>query len=164
MVKNLPANSEAGGVWSLSWEDPLVKELATHSSILVWRIPWTEETGGLQSMGSQRIGCDLAYTCIKEKFRGRNHSYSALSWIFLKLTHLSKSDHGWGEAYLTYLLLLGIMGWFWVMILNNVSEVPLHKAIVQHKSIRPLLTHKGQCFSMLTKSSIYELVLCTRNI
>ena len=37
------------------WEDPLEKEVATHSSILAWRIPWTEESGGLQSMGSQRV-------------------------------------------------------------------------------------------------------------
>ena len=41
-------------VWSLGWEDPLEKEMATHSSILAWRIPWTEEPGGLQSMGSQK--------------------------------------------------------------------------------------------------------------
>ena len=39
----------------LGWEDPLVKEMATHSSILVWKIPWTEEPGRLQSMGSQRV-------------------------------------------------------------------------------------------------------------
>ena len=39
-------------------EDPLEKEMATHSSILAWRIPWTEEPGGLQSMGSQRVGCN----------------------------------------------------------------------------------------------------------
>ena len=42
-------------VRSLGWEDPLEKEIATHFSILVWRIPWTEEPGGLQSMGLQRI-------------------------------------------------------------------------------------------------------------
>ena len=46
-------------VQSLSWEDPLEKELATHSSILAWEIPWTEELGGLQSMGSQRVRYDL---------------------------------------------------------------------------------------------------------
>ena len=45
-------------VGSLGWEDPLEKEMATHSSILAWRIPWTEESGGLQSMGSQRDGED----------------------------------------------------------------------------------------------------------
>ena len=47
-------------VWSLGWEDPLEKEMATHSSILAWRISWTEEPGGLQSMGSQRVGHDWA--------------------------------------------------------------------------------------------------------
>ena len=46
-------------VQSLVWEDPLEKEMATHSSIPAWEIPWTEESGGLQSMGSQRIGHDL---------------------------------------------------------------------------------------------------------
>ena len=43
---------------SLGWEDPLEKEMATHSSILAWRIPWAEEPGGLQSMGSQRVAHD----------------------------------------------------------------------------------------------------------
>ena len=46
--------------WSLGWEDPLVKGMATHSSILARRIPWTEEPGGLQSTGSQRVWSDLA--------------------------------------------------------------------------------------------------------
>ena len=41
-----------------SWEDPLEEEVATHSSIFAWRIPWTEEPGGLQSMGSQKVGHD----------------------------------------------------------------------------------------------------------
>ena len=45
-------------VRSLGWEDPLEKEMATHSSALAWEIPWTEESGGLQSMGSQRVGQD----------------------------------------------------------------------------------------------------------
>ena len=57
MVKNLPAMQETQVV-SLGSEDPLEKGMATHSSILAWRIPWTEETGGLQSMGLQRIGHD----------------------------------------------------------------------------------------------------------
>ena len=54
-VKDLPAMQE---VQSLGWEDPLEKEMATHSSILAWRIPWTEEPGGLQSIGLQRVGHD----------------------------------------------------------------------------------------------------------
>ena len=45
---------------SLGWEDPLEKEMATHSTILAWEIPWTEELGGLQSMGSQRVKHNLA--------------------------------------------------------------------------------------------------------
>ena len=54
MVKNLPVIQETQ-VQSLSQEDPLEKGLATPSSILAWRIPWTEESGGLHSMGSQRV-------------------------------------------------------------------------------------------------------------
>ena len=54
-VKNLPAVCETL-VRSLGWEDPLEKQMATHSSILAWKISWTEEPGGLQSMGSQRVG------------------------------------------------------------------------------------------------------------
>jgi len=54
-VKNLPAIQETW-VPSLGQEDPLKKEMATHSSILAWRMSWTEEPGGLQSMGLQRAG------------------------------------------------------------------------------------------------------------
>ena len=57
MVKNLPAMRETQ-VRSLSQEDPLEKETATYSCILAWEIPWTEEPGGLQSMGSQRVRHD----------------------------------------------------------------------------------------------------------
>ena len=57
MVKNLPANAgnKETQVRSLGWEDALEEEMATHSSILAWEIPWTEEPGGLQSMGSYRV-------------------------------------------------------------------------------------------------------------
>ena len=57
MVRNLPAS--AG---SLGQGDPLEEEMATHSSILAWRIPWTEEPGRLQSIGWQRVGYDWKYT------------------------------------------------------------------------------------------------------
>ena len=57
MVKNLPAVQESQ-VWPLGREDPLEKGMVTHSRILAWRIPWTEEPGGLQSMGSQQVGPD----------------------------------------------------------------------------------------------------------
>ena len=60
MVKNPPAMQEVQETWvqSLGWEDPLEEGMATHSSILTWRIPWTEEPGGLQSIGLQRVGQD----------------------------------------------------------------------------------------------------------
>ena len=57
MVKHLPTMQETG-VLSLGQEDPLEKEMAPHSSILAWKIPWTEEPGGLQSMWSQRVEHD----------------------------------------------------------------------------------------------------------
>ena len=57
IVKNLPAMQETH-IQSLGWEDPLEKELATHSSVLAWRSPWTEKPGRLQSMGSHRVGHD----------------------------------------------------------------------------------------------------------
>ena len=57
MVKNPPAMRETW-VQSLGREDALEEDMATHPSILAWRIPWTEEAGGLQSMGSQRVGHD----------------------------------------------------------------------------------------------------------
>ena len=55
MVKHLPTMWETQ-VRSLGWEDPLEKEMATHSSALAWEIPWTEDRGGLQSIRSQRVG------------------------------------------------------------------------------------------------------------
>ena len=69
-VKNLPSiclqEMQETQVWSLGWEDPLEEGMATHSNILAWRIPWTEEPGGLQSTGSQRVRhnwSNLAHTC-----------------------------------------------------------------------------------------------------
>ena len=67
-VKNQPTIQKTG-VWFLGWEDPLEKGMATHSSILALRIPWTEEPGGLQAMGLQRVG----------------HDSAAITFIFLKL-------------------------------------------------------------------------------
>ena len=70
MVKNTPAMQETH-VQSLGQEDPLEKGMATHSSILAWRIPWTEEPGGLQSKRSQRLGHDWE----------NKHTYS-ISFLF----------------------------------------------------------------------------------
>ena len=83
-VKNLPATQETW-VWSLGLEDPLKKGVATHYSILAWRMPWTEEPGGLQSMGSQRVGHDWVTNISKS----RRHAgyilyfYCLLTWLGL---------------------------------------------------------------------------------
>ena len=58
-VKSPPEMQETR-VWSLSWEDPLEEEMATHSNILAWEIPWTEKPGGLQSTGSQTVHTSTA--------------------------------------------------------------------------------------------------------
>ena len=61
-VKNLHTNAEdtRDSAWTLGWQDPLEKEIATHSSILGWEIPWTEEPGVLQYIGYQRVGHNRA--------------------------------------------------------------------------------------------------------
>ena len=71
MVKNLPAVQETQA-WSLDQDDPLEKGMDTHSSILAWRIPWTEDPGGLQSLGSQKVGHSEIVT-ICDKTQGMNN-------------------------------------------------------------------------------------------
>ena len=85
-VKNLPAMQEIW-VWSLGWEDPLEGGMVTHPSILVWRFPWTEEPGGLQSMELQRVGHNWATKHSTQVFlmmgrfdRGIMHIYDAWLW------------------------------------------------------------------------------------
>ena len=96
MVKNLPAMQETW-IWSLVWEDSLEKGTATHSSILAWRIPWTEKPSGLQSMGLQRAGHDWATFTFMQEHRttwsmlwdiqrwkiDHPYSFKALSWCVL---------------------------------------------------------------------------------
>ena len=86
MVKNLPEMQE-NQVWSLGWEDPLKKGIVTAFCILVWKIPWTEEPGGLQSMGPQWAGHDRAHT------HTHTHIYIKLSQfgVSQKLTQQCKS-------------------------------------------------------------------------
>ena len=109
-VKNSPTMLETQ-VRSLGWEDPLGKEMATHCNILAWRIPWKEEPGGLQSMGSQtdtteqlylRGGFSLFYPDIFDYHSGfntviktlssRNHSVSILFWCFSEVFALFMSS------------------------------------------------------------------------
>ena len=78
-VKIPPAVQETW-VQSLGWEDPLEKEMVTHSSILAWKISWTEEPGGLQSMGSQRVGHDWATNTYLLTY---NLRISLREWLFI---------------------------------------------------------------------------------
>ena len=74
-------------VQSLGWEDPLEKEMATHSTILAWRIPWTEEPGGLQSTGSQRVGHDwvtlLHFTHFSHPYMTTGKTIALNRWTFV---------------------------------------------------------------------------------
>ena len=72
MVENLPAKQETW-VWSLGQEDPLEKGMATHCSVLAWKIPWTEEPGGLQSMGCKKL--DTEWFLNYKKIKGTNNTY-----------------------------------------------------------------------------------------
>ena len=63
-------------VQSLDWEDALEKEMATHSSILAWKIPWTEEPGGLQSMGSKKSQTQLSDYKQKQNNHNKKHQFS----------------------------------------------------------------------------------------
>ena len=82
-VKHLPIMRETR-VWSLGWEDPLEKEMATHSSTLAWKIPWTEKPGRLQSMGLQRVGHDWATFLSFLSFHDLKWKWKFLSrvWLF----------------------------------------------------------------------------------
>ena len=79
MIKNPPANNaqDSGSIPGLG-RSTRQQGMATHSSVLVWEIPWTEETGGLQSMGSQRDECDLGHTCMHAC--GKSESQDLAPW------------------------------------------------------------------------------------
>ena len=79
--KSPPAMQETQ-VWSLGWEDPLEKAMATHSSVLAWRIPWTEEPGGLQSMELQRLRHDRAtFTLMSLCFKYWSQLTTLIEWL-----------------------------------------------------------------------------------
>ena len=94
MVKCLPAMQETW-VQSLGWEDPLEKEMATHSSTHAWKIPWMEKSGGLQSMGSQRVGHDWA-TPLSLNLCKRNYLYGDLPFYKIQVNHFMAQDEPFG--------------------------------------------------------------------
>ena len=114
-VNNLPAMQETR-VLSLSWEHSLEKEMATHSSILAWRIPWTEEPGRIQSMGLQRAGHDWRtniFTFNRLLQHGWKHiSYLTDSWFLL-------NQEFWGS-------LAGSSGWESLLRFHSWCKLGLH--------------------------------------
>ena len=86
IVRNLPAMLETW-VWSLGQEDPLEKGMATHASILAWRIPWAEEPGGLQSIGLQRVRHDWITNIYIQTY------LDTLKWTWAKLHLASISSY-----------------------------------------------------------------------
>ena len=105
-VQNSPAVQETQEMWvqSLGQEDPLEEEMATHSSILAWKIPWTEETGGLQSNGSQRVGCNWA-------------------WGWLKKNSLHSHP---GKFLIPNIYIYSPIGSVWITLINIPASVPNH--------------------------------------
>ena len=104
MVKNLPEMQETW-VWSLGWEDPLEKGMATHSSILAWRIPWTKEPGGLQSMGVTK-----SWTWLSEQYflstTLNNMETFIHKYLNLRQCLLTSAHEHWGVGSLTKILSL----------------------------------------------------------
>ena len=109
-VKCVPTMRETW-VWSLVREDPLEKEMATHSSIHAWKIPWTKEPGGLQSMGLQRVGHDwmtsLHFTSRpSQEYMWREGKLRKFNFlIFLKLLDFCFTILCWSLPYIT------MVGW-----------------------------------------------------
>ena len=128
MVKNLPVTQKTW-VQSLGWEDPLEKETVIHSSILAWRIPWTEEPGGLQSMQLQRVGNDLVTS---------TGVYHTATWISHRYTYVTPS---WTPSHLpSHPIPLGCPR---ALTLGDL----LHVSNLHWSSILHMVIHMFQCCS-----------------
>ena len=143
MVKRLPAMQETR-VQSLGWEDPLEKEMAAHSSILAWKIPWTVEPGRLPSMGSQRVG------------RNWVTSLSLSLFIVILRTGFNKVCKAPGLPGVTQMVKNSLaMQETWVGFLGR--EDPLEKRMATHSSIFnwriPWTEESGRLQSMGLKES-----------
>ena len=139
VVMNLPANAEDSGdvVWSLGWKHPMEEGMETHSSILAWRIPWTGEPGGLQSIGSQRAGHDRSQLSTNSCDPGYESSF----YVFF---HLISTIIQWGGLY----LVLFLQCW------NQVIGRPLIKTQLQNLLFTEFL-YVRHCFKDLKGINLY---------
>ena len=124
MVKNPPAMWE---IWvqSLGWEDPLEEGMATHSSILAWRIPWTEKPGGLQSMGSQRVGHNWV-SCWATKHSTQHthgHTHTPRNYTDTQFSILPQCAYPFAPTYLA-------------LYINNDELMPVLPIPIQHHQIQ----------------------------
>ena len=140
MVKNLPTLQEIR-VQSLGQEDPLEKGMATHSSILTWRIPWTEEPGGLQSMASQRVRYDRVTNMFTSTVKGAllqmpSHKPKfSLAWKENDYFHLNLAWHQhflllwfWDCCFLCQFLIIHLESW------DN-SKCPIAKETLERERV-----------------------------
>ena len=132
MVKNPPAMQETR-VQSLGWEDPLEKGMASHSSILAWRIPYTEEPGGLQSMRWQRVRHNWAIFTFHTQFIVARHSNYLPSTTLLTCSCLHLICFNWASLVAQLVKNLPAMWETWVRSLG--SEDPLEKGKATHSTI-----------------------------
>ena len=145
MVKNLPAVQETG-IQSLGQEDPLEKGMATHSSILAWIMPWTEEPGGLQSTGSQRVG----------------HNWATKTFTFT--AHDKNCQFTFQKQWVTFQQSRG----FYFTIVKNAEPKSLIKTMVKkqvnyflvfNKAIWTLIVLKQQVFLLfLSRLSYFKVI------
>ena len=106
-------------VWSLGWEHPLEKGMANHSSILDWRIPWTEETGGLQAIASQRVGHDWSYLACSIPY-----TYIYTPYIYIYIYIYIFIYHIFNHSFIN-----GALRCFHILAILNISAINLGMCI-----------------------------------
>ena len=126
MVKYLSIIQEIW-VWSLGWDNPLKKGMATHSSILAWRIPWTEKPDGLQSMGLKRTGHNWVTNCFTFTFFKENKTFESVLFWSQTISSVCVRVCVWRGG--SSKNLIWIVGWKWLMIyfwncLSNLMTMP----------------------------------------
>ena len=145
MVKHLLTMQETQ-VRSLGWEDPLEKEMATHSSTLAWKIPWTEERCRLQSMESQRVGHNWA-TSLRQHIKKQRH--------YCANKGQSSQDYGFSSSHvwmweLNYKESWAPKNWcFWTVMLEKTLESPL-----DCKEIQPVHPKGNQSWMFIGRTDV----------